>query len=69
MQRLPQATHVLMRSDLVMVDIGHGSAIFSTPQRSIAQLLKPKGRDANYYGVLVMGSHTIDASQTWFEGP
>lgn len=57
MQRLPQATHVLMRSDLVMVDVGHGSAIFSTPQPSIAQLLKPKGQGANYkyYGLVVMG--------------
>lgn len=71
MQRLPQATHVLMRSDLVMVDIGHGSAIFSTPQPSIAQLLKPKGKGANYkyYGVVVMESHTMNASQTRFESP
>lgn len=69
MQRLPQATHVLMRSDLVMVDIGHGSAIFSTPQPSIAQLLKPAGKGANYYGAVVMGSHTMNASQTRFEGP
>jgi hypothetical protein len=52
-----------------MVDIGHGSAIFSTPQPSIAQLLKPKSKGANYYGVVVMGSHTMNASQTRFEGP
>lgn len=58
MQRLPQATHVLMKSDLVMVDIGHGSAIFSTPQPSIAQLLK-KGKGANYKYYRLVGGDGV----------